>query len=74
MKYGKASGADGYQIQYGTKRTFKKAVTKLTKKTTYTSGRLKKNKVYYVRVRAYKTDSAKNKVYGKWSNVKKIKL
>lgn len=74
VKYGKASGADGYQIQYGTKRTFKKAVTKLTKKTTYTSGRLKKNKVYYVRVRAYKTDSAKNKVYGKWSNVKKIKL
>ena len=74
VKYGKASGADGYQIQYGTKRTFKKAVTKLTKKTTYTSGRLKKNKVYYVRVRAYKTDSAQNKVYGKWSNVKKIKL
>ena len=74
VKYGKVSGADGYQIWYGTGRSFQQAVKKLTKKTNYTSGKLKKNRVYYVRIRAYKTDSAGNKVYGKWSNMKKTKI
>ena len=35
---------------------------------------LKKNKVYYVRVRAYQIDSTKNRVYGKWSNVRAVRI
>lgn len=36
--------------------------------------RLKKNKTGYVKVRAYRTDSAGSKIYGKYSVVKKIKV
>ena len=42
-------------------KSFTKNLTKLKKKT------------YYIRVRAYKKDSTKAKVYGKWSTIKKIK-
>ena len=35
---------------------------------------LKKNKTYYVRVRAYNSGKDKKKVYGKWSLVKKVKV
>ena len=36
---------------------------------------LKKKKMYYVKIRAYVTSYARgNKVYGKWSKVKKIKI
>ena len=31
-------------------------------------------KRYYVRVRAYKLDENKNKVYGSWSKVKRVKV
>lgn len=36
------------------------------KKNKYTAKKLKKNKTYYVRVRAYRVQAG-NKVYGKWS-------
>jgi uncharacterized repeat protein (TIGR02543 family) len=72
----KVSGAKGYQISYSTKRKFTKAatVTKTISKRSYTAKKLKKGKTYYVRVRAYKIDSAGKKVYGKWSGVKKVKI
>ena len=35
--------------------------------------KLKKKRIYYVRVRAYNKASGK-KLYGKWSKVKKIKI
>lgn len=35
--------------------------------------KLKKNKKYYFRARAYKTVVGKKK-YGKWSSVKKVKI
>ncbi len=71
-KWKKVSGADGYQIQYARKRSFKgkKSETAYGKSTTLW---LKSKKTYYVRVRAYKYGNIKYKVYGNWSTVKKVK-
>ena len=75
LKYKKVSGAKGYEISYSTDKKFKKAVTKKnTAKTSYTISKLKKGKIYYVRIRAYKMDSTGKKVYGKYSSVKKVKI
>ena len=74
----KDAAATKYQIQYSLKKDFKgatiakgKPVTKSTSKTTYTIKKLKKN-TYYVRARAYTTDSKGKTVYGKWSTKKKV--
>ncbi|WP_304528311.1 fibronectin type III domain-containing protein, partial [Romboutsia ilealis] len=74
ISYKATTGAKGYQIQYSTSKKFSKptSITKTTK--SYTSKALKKNKTYYVRVRAYKLDSTGAKVYGKWSTVKSKKI
>ena len=75
LKYKKVSGAKGYEISYSTDKKFKKAVTKKnTAKTSYTISKLKKGKIYYVRIRAYKMDSTGKKVYGKYSSMKKVKV
>ena len=50
----------------------KKAKTVTTKKTVYTINKLGAKKVYYVRVRAFKTVKGK-KVYSKWTAVKSIR-
>lgn len=66
----------GYQIQYALNRKFtkqKKTVTVGKGMSTKTIKRLKKNKVYYVRVRAF-NKSGGTKKYGKWSAVKKIRI
>lgn len=70
----KVSGADGYQIQYSTKSNMKSAKTVTSSKTTTTISKLSKGKKYYVRVKAYKKDSTGNKVAGKWSKVKNLKV
>ncbi len=74
--YKKVSGAKGYQIAYSTNRKFKKKQTKYKTTTarSKTLTRLKKNRTYYVKVRAYKKDSTGKKVYGKYSKVKKVRL
>ena len=69
----KKADVDGYQIEYSTNRKFKNSKTIQMKKTTATVKKLKKNKKYYVRVRGYKQNDGE-KVYGKWSKVKKITL
>lgn len=77
VKWKKVSGAKGYQIQYSTKKSFKKKYTKTktTRKTKIVIKKLKKKKTYYFRVKAYKTDAAKKKVYSKkWSKIKKVKI
>ena len=75
LKYKKVSGAKRYEISYSTDKKFKKSVTKkTTSKTSYTIKNLKKGKTYYVRVRAYKKDSAGKKVYSGYTKVKKIKV
>ena len=62
LKYKKVSGAKGYEISYSTNKKFKKVVTKKnTAKTSYTISKLKKGKIYYVRIRAYRMDSTGKK-------------
>ena len=65
----------GYQVTYAAKANFKGAKTNNVSKskTSYVITDLKKGTVYYVKVRAYKTDSKGKKVLGKYSTVKKIK-
>lgn len=76
----KVKGAKGYQIQYSLNKKFKKGKTYGTKTITVKKAKtvkklikkLKKNKKYFVRVRAYKLNG-KKKVTGKWSKVKTVK-
>ena len=74
VKIKKLSGVKGYEISYAANKKFKSAKKKATSKTTITLTKLKKGKTYHVRVRAYKLDSKGKKVYGKWSNIKKVKI
>ena len=73
VRWNAVKGAKGYQLQYALNGKFKKKKSIQTKKTKYTIKKLKKNKTYYIRVRAYKMNGRK-KVYGKWSKVKKVKI
>lgn len=71
----KAKNVKGYQIQYATNKNFKKAKSVTVKKASATNKLIKKlkaNKTYYVRVRAYTTKSGKN-LYGVWSAKKIVK-
>ncbi len=74
LKIKKIKAAEGYEIVYGTNKKLKKNVqTIMTKKPSAILKGLTK-KTYFVKVRAYKTDSTGAKVYGKYSAVKKIKI
>ena len=66
--------AYGYQICYSTKKNMRGAKKKVTKKLSKTLTGLKSKKKYYVKVRAFKKDSTGNRVYGKWSAVKAVKI
>lgn len=66
----------GYQIQYGTKKNFKKAKkisVKGAKKTTRTIKKLKPGKKYYVRIRTYRIVNGK-KYYSFWSKAKAVRV
>ena len=68
--------ATGYEIYMSTKKAsgYKKITTvKSWKKVTYTKKKLKKNKKYYFKVRAYKTAEGK-KYYSTYSKVKAVKV
>jgi len=72
----KINGAVGYEVYRSTKKTkgFKKVKTVKSGSTVkYTSGKLKKGKTYYFKVRAYKVYKGK-KIYSKYSKVKKVKI
>ena len=75
VKWKKIAGVAGYQVTYSTKSNFKGAKTKnvASSKNSYVITGLKKGKVYYVKVRAYKKNSAGKKIVGAYSTVKKIK-
>ena len=70
----------GYQIQFCPNKKFKSKNTKkkyVTKKTSIVIKPKGKKKIYYIRVRTYKTitvNGKKVKVYSKWCKVKKAKL
>lgn len=67
----KISGVAGYQYRLGSnKKVTKNKVIKTSKKNKITIKKWKKKKCF-VKVRAYKLNSAGKKVYGKWSKVKK---
>lgn len=74
VKIKKTKGAKGYQVVYSTKRSFKNARKKNTTKRTITLSKLKKKKIYYVKVRGYKKDSTGKKVFGAYSSVKKVRI
>lgn len=76
IRFQKVSGADGYQIVYsgGRKSPAAKAKKTLVRSGSATLKKLKKGTRYAVKVRAYKTDSAKNAVYGPYSKAKHVKV
>lgn len=75
VKWKKAAGVKGYQLQYSRKKNFKKAKTitiKKAKKTKRTIRKLKRKKRYYVRIRTYKVVGGKT-FYSAWSKKKSRK-
>lgn len=70
----KVSGADGYEIVYSTNSKFKSSKKLDVSSNVKIVSKLKKNKTYYVKARAYKRDSSNKKVYGNYSSVKKLKI
>lgn len=71
----KVKGAKGYQLTYATNSRFTQAKKSVDmKSTSKTITKLKKGKTYYVKVRAYVRDTKGKNVYGKYSNVKKVKI
>lgn len=73
VKLKKAAGAKGYEISYATNKKFKSAKKIRTKKLTATLKGLKKNKLYYVRVRAY-AKVGKKTMYSVYSKTVKKKV
>ena len=77
VTFKKASNAKGYQVTWSTSKNFtkqkSKTKSKYTTKTTYKIKKLKKNKKYYIKVRAYNINGHL-KVFGKYSKVKKIRI
>ncbi len=74
----KVNGADGYQVYVSANKKFKKkglvvAEISAKKKSAAIRHTLKKQYLY-VKLRAYKLDSAGNRVYGKFSTVKQVKM
>lgn len=75
VKYKAVSKAAGYEVVYSKDKKMKKNCISLkTKSKSVTLSGLTKGKTYYVKVRAYKTDSTGQAVYGKYSAVKKVKI
>ena len=75
VKWKKIDNSKGYEFQYALNKKFtKNKKSKSTNKLTLTIKKLKKDKTYYVRVRAYNPDSSGIKVYGEWSAIKKVKI
>ncbi|MBO5468973.1 MAG: cellulase family glycosylhydrolase [Lachnospiraceae bacterium] len=73
IQFAAVSGADGYQILYGTSKSFAKAKKKIVyKKSTIIPG-LKRGKTYYVKVRAFKKQDG-SRSYGAFSKAKKMKV
>ncbi len=76
VQWKKNKKSDGYQVSYTKSKKWKKAKNKLiksSKKTSVVLHNLKKQKVYYVRVRAYRIVNRKRE-YGKWSKIKRVKI
>ena len=74
VSWKKVDDADGYVVLVSTNKNFKNAKKVTVKgKTSTKIKKLKKNKKYYVKVRAYVTNALGKKTYGKYSTVKSAK-
>lgn len=74
----KKSKVSGYQIQYALRYDFKKSRKKNISKSKsgITVNKLRKRRIYFVRIRTYKiynVNGERTKVYSAWSNVKKVR-
>lgn len=73
----KAKNIDGYQLQYSTKKDFRKSARKTItiskKKTSYTVKKLKAKKKYYVRMRGYKVVDGK-RTNSAWTKMATVKI
>ena len=78
VKWKKIKDASGYEVCIARNKKFTKAkkvkTIKNVNKASLKIKKLKKNKTYFVKVRAYTFDPSGNKVYGDWSEVEKIKI
>ena len=71
----KVKGVTGYQLQYSTKKNFKKSKKLLIKNAKQKKAVIKKlasGKKYYFRIRAFKKDGSRH--FSKWSAVKNVKI
>ncbi len=74
IKWKKVKKAKGYQIKISTSKKFDKPFTKtFSKKSSKLNIKLDDNKIYYIKVRAYKKISGTKK-YGKWSKKKSFTI
>ena len=76
--WNKVANATSYEVQYGTSKSFKgaKTVKVSSKSSSKVLTKLKKNKKYYVRVRAVRTVKVDNKnttLRASWSSAKNLK-
>ena len=76
--WSKVANATSYEVQYGTSKSFKgaKTVKVSSKSSSKVLTKLKKNKKYYVRVRAVRTVKVDNKnttLRASWSSAKNLK-
>lgn len=74
VKWKKVKSVSGYQIMYSANDNFKenKTVSAKSNQTSKTVSKLKSNRKYYFKVRAYKKNNKKT-IYSKWSAVKSTK-
>lgn len=73
LTWKKAKNVSKYQVRWCDAKSFRGYEQKTTSSTAITLRGLEKNKNYYIKIRAYKVYSV-GKVYGSWSNVKKVKI
>lgn len=76
VKWKKISGASGYEIYRATSKNGSyQSVKNITSgsTTSYTNSKLKRKKLYYYKVRAYRIED-KNKVYSPYSSIKYIRV
>ena len=76
VSWARIKGVSGYEVYRSTKKSsgYKRVTTiKKASTTSYTNKKLKKNKRYYFKVRAYRTVNGK-KLYSKYSSPKQVKV
>lgn len=70
LKWASVNKASGYQLEFSTKKNFKKCIKKVSlKKRTYSWKPIKNLKKLYIRIRPYSYTAGK-RVYGRWNAIK----